>query len=257
MKTLINNCSEIIISIFLSGICLTTYGQNLPNVQPAGVRAPANIKIDGKPGEWDKFEAYNKNNNIYYTVANDADYVYLVVQATDWNTIDKITYGGITFIVKSADKKSVVPPVEVTYPVIPMRPGSSMSDKLKKLGTSITETDLAILNKLVIMNDIHVLGLKEFPDPTLSIYNDVGIKAAGLIDMKRAYTIEFAIALKYLQPIIGDSGKLNYSVRLNGMKQTPVEFDPVAKNFITTTNPTLLGFSTPTYFSGTYTLANK
>ena len=247
------------VSVFILFILIvnSTNAQNLPNIQPTGVRAPANIKIDGKPGEWDKFEAYNKNNNIYYTVANDADYVYLVVQATDWNTIDKITYGGITFIVKSADKKSVVPQVEVTYPVIAMRPGSSMSDKLKKLGTGITETDLSILNKLVIINDIHVLGLKEFPDPNLSIYNDVGIKAAGLVGMNRAYILEFAIALKYLQPIIGDSGKLTYSVRLNGMKEPFMEFDPVSKRPVTTTNPTLLDFATPTYFSGTYTLANK
>ena len=49
-----------ILSILFAVITFTATAQKLPNVQATSLRAPANIKIDGKATEWnDKFQAYN------------------------------------------------------------------------------------------------------------------------------------------------------------------------------------------------------
>jgi len=66
----------------LTIICFLMIGffanaQKLPEVQTVNLRAPAGIKIDGKPTEWDsKFQAYNKSTNAFYTIANDDDNLY-------------------------------------------------------------------------------------------------------------------------------------------------------------------------------------
>ena len=49
-------------------------GQKLPNKQETGVRIPSGVKIDGKATEWgNKFQAYNKTNDFFYTIANSND----------------------------------------------------------------------------------------------------------------------------------------------------------------------------------------
>lgn len=39
--------------------------QKLPNLQQSSMRAPANIKIDGKPIEWGQYQAYNRATEIF------------------------------------------------------------------------------------------------------------------------------------------------------------------------------------------------
>ena len=80
----------------VSLICTSAQAQKLPNVQKDGVRAPANIRIDGKTTEWDnKFEAYNKATDVFYTISNDDNYLYVTVQATQAAIIRKIIGGGV------------------------------------------------------------------------------------------------------------------------------------------------------------------
>jgi len=58
--------STITLSALLLIASLTVNAQNLPNVQKVSVRAPANIKIDGKASEWDdKFQAFNHATDIF------------------------------------------------------------------------------------------------------------------------------------------------------------------------------------------------
>jgi len=233
--------------------------QKLPNIQKNSLAAPTSIKIDGKAIEWDDtFQAYNKSTDVYYSIANSADNLYLVVQATDPDIISKIISGGITFTIKNADKKNTTDAVTITYPLKPKpapraasapgapgtvtsvglgggsgrgmggggmgRGGTStggggVAAKLKDEGP-ISDDDLAALNKQVSDNikEIKITGVKEFADSSVSIYNDEGVHAAGLINSKKAYTCEFSIALKYLQPEIGIAGTFNYNIMLNGLR---------------------------------------
>ena len=67
--------------IMLSLTTLAAHPQKLPNLQTTSLRAPASIKIDGKTTEWNnRFQAYNKATEVSYTIANDKDKLYLVIQ---------------------------------------------------------------------------------------------------------------------------------------------------------------------------------
>src|SRR5476649_2012908 len=106
-----------IFSILLFGCSfLNAVAQKLPNVQTASVRAPANIKIDGKTTEWNNtFQAYNHATDIFYTVSNDDAKLYLTIQASDKLVINKIMSGGITFTIQKSGKKTDKDGISITY----------------------------------------------------------------------------------------------------------------------------------------------
>ena len=95
----------------------SAYAQKLPNVQKESIWAPAKIYIDGKVEEWgNHFLAHNHATNIFYTMANDANNIYLVVRAIKQNTIKKIVQGGITLTISSSGKKDDKNSITVTFP---------------------------------------------------------------------------------------------------------------------------------------------
>src|ERR1700679_721966 len=109
MKTLKNYAFKLIASALLWSICIIACAQNLPNVQKVSLRVPGNVKIDGKPTEWDNtFRAYNYNTNIFYTMANDDDNLYLVVKATDADIINKIVGGGTVLTISKTGNKDKI-----------------------------------------------------------------------------------------------------------------------------------------------------
>ena len=67
--------------LFLS---IYTCAQKLPKIQDVNQRAPSNMKIDGKPAEWnDQFLAYNTNVEVFYTLSNDDKNLYLALRAVN------------------------------------------------------------------------------------------------------------------------------------------------------------------------------
>src|SRR3954469_12419938 len=99
---------------------LQVNAQSLPKVQEKSVRAPANVRIDGKLTEWgSSFQAYNPTTDLSYTMANDDKNLYITVQAHDirYNGVaDRIVARGITFNFadnKVKDNKGI----SVTWPV--------------------------------------------------------------------------------------------------------------------------------------------
>ena len=84
---------------FLFCIAISADAQKLPTEQQVSLRAPAGLKIDGKATEWDnKFQAYNHHTDFYYTIANDDNNLYLIVQANEPAIIKRILKGGIALL---------------------------------------------------------------------------------------------------------------------------------------------------------------
>jgi hypothetical protein len=239
------------------------HAQKLPGVQTTSVSAPKDIKIDGKPVEWPKFEAYNNAIECYYTISNDAENLYLAVQATHHSIIAKIAAGGITFTMRSADKKSTVRPVAITYPLISPLYSQGVSYMLRT-NKVLSDSLLAVLNTKLSghVKEIPLTGVKAIPDSVVSIYNNLGIKAAGLLDPQKRYTCEMAIPLQYIKQVCDATGSFKYWIQLNGLgngdkdgikivgghsldpSEAPVSHD--SANFLTS----------PTYLQGNYTLVN-
>ena len=268
MKNLITSLlkNSALIVLLFNGI--QTHAQKLPTVQTGSVKAPENIKIDGKATEWSKFEAYNNATEIFYTISNDDKNIYLAVQAPEHYSIAKVVTGGITFTIKNNDKNSQIIPFAITYPYyMEDRQGTwnrprSVSYDLRS-NPILSESQRSILNNQIsgLVKEIPLTGAKGISDASISIYNELGIKANGFVDDKKAYTCEIAIPLKYVQQVIDANGKFSYRLQVNGRDTSGkngtiivggVSTDPSAAPSDPNSGNYMLS---PTYLDGTYTLA--
>lgn len=256
-------------AMLLSAGFIKADAQKLPNVQTASVVAPADIKIDGKPTEWNnRFQALNHATGVYYTISNDADNLYLVVQGPDNHTVEKIISGGLTFTIKNSDKKSADVPVAITFPLIPPKNRFAMVQKIKEKSVDVP-FDQDELNKQLAVSEkeIDVRGIKEIRDTVISVYNDAGIIAATRIDNKKVLTYELCIPLKYLQQALNNTSTLSYNIRLNPPRVIARPSGIVIRDIpvvgvSTIRIDSVVGgdyqdLMTPTDFSGTYVLAKR
>ncbi len=110
----------ILLAIILMSFSTFAIAQRLPSKQKGNVRAPTDIKIDGKAGEWDyKFQAYNIASRMFYTVSNDDENLYLTVYLNDRFASGKILQGGLTLTLPPPSKSAG--DISVTYPAVPKK----------------------------------------------------------------------------------------------------------------------------------------
>lgn len=187
--------------------------------------APANLKIDGKAQEWgNQFQAFNKAAQIFYTLANDDNYLYLIVQTSDANIIEKIIRGGVSLTVNVSAKKKGKNTVAVTFPFYERNgPGfdlalgarqSQLTDSAKN--KVLTDSFVRAKNRKLTENLkwIGLRGIKAIADTIISIYNDNNIKVSFSLNDKLNYTCELAVPLSYLG--INKAEKFFYNIQLNG-----------------------------------------
>ncbi len=209
----------------VSFVPVAALAQQLPNIQQTSQRAPAGIKIDGKPSEWhNKFGAYNKNTGIFYTIANDDDNLYLIIKAANKAIIYN---GGFTFTVNQPGKKEDKQGIGITYPVFnsdnefrvninnkpAIIPGSASSIMKADSFMNANNEQLAAKTK-----GIKVTGIKGVK-LLIPAENEYGIKAAALFDNQMAYIMEIAIPLRYMYSSAIDPANFVYHVQLNQIKE--------------------------------------
>jgi hypothetical protein len=199
-----------------------TIAQKLPGKQDKSVRAPGNIKIDGTAAEWDnKFQAHNNATDVSYTLSNDDNKLYLIIEARYKDVIDKIIMGGVTLTINTALKKTDKNAINITYPVlrgIDMSMVSNLFSKksIQKKEEKLTTINVTDLNQLLETKDklINIAGIVSITDPSISIYNDTGIKAASKFDGSLAYTCELAIPLSLISSP-NDGNTFSYRIKIN------------------------------------------
>jgi hypothetical protein len=202
-------------------IIISAFAQKLPNVQEISVRAPANIRVDGKPAEWNnQFQAYNKATEIYYTLSNDNEKLYLTVKATDPDIVNKIICAGIVLTINASGKLKDEGGVAVRFPVLDKSTfpvNKPPIDLDNGFGLS-ADAFLLSLNKQItaLTKDILVEGVTEIPNHLLSIYNPEGIKAAVLFDDQTNLNYEIAIPLKYLS--LSKDYSFAYNIKLKSLE---------------------------------------
>ena len=233
--------------------------QKLPATQQISLRAAADVKIDGKALELnDTFQALNHNCDIYYTISNDDNNLYLTIQATFPDVIRRILNGSITFSVSPSGKKNDKQLMSITYPVF----SSPVSVNLSRKPQSDKEADslVSTFNKRVKVNwkTIKTSGMKGV-DTTISIYNDDGIQAASAFNSKLAYTCELSVALKHFELNIDHPAKFAYHIMINEVAQHGIDIKKDAAGNIMSINVTkgaVMG-QPATDFWGEYTPAKK
>jgi hypothetical protein len=215
------------IFFLFTGLLMVTglHGQHLPDKQTVSIRAPSAVKIDGNADEWpEQLQAHNHATDIYYTIANDDNYLYLCIEATQQDVINKIVNGGITFSIhKYGDKKDKNNVVSVTYPVFE---GDPLFFIIK--GKNSEDASAGAVNTLVktynkrLEQKCKSIGIKGVPslDDPLSVYNTDGIKVVGRFNTKKTYVCEFALAIKYLKMAGSEPFKFSYHLVVNGATST-------------------------------------
>ena len=203
--------------------------QKLPSVQEASVYAPATVKIDGKLTDWGNLQALNKANGLSYTIANDDKNLYFVVKTDDPTIANKIAAGGIDLTINTIGKKTNKDAYVISFPMVDppkLRSQLSQFSSMRRGGTNGAQMDsasIARMRKQAVTNfkEIKLIGFKNIADSVISMYNDLGIKAAINYDDKGALISELAMPLKYMG-LIGNTTELAYNVRLNGLNLNAV-----------------------------------
>ncbi len=212
------------------------------NIQNNSLWAAAKIKIDGDLSEWkNDFQAFNTTTKLYYLLANDDKYLYLVIQSTDATNKAKIAAGGITLTINTADKKKDKDAFILTYPVITRaargqrgqrgaggfgggggggaggfgggRNAVPLTDSAAKAAADLQHQQLIAASK-----EIKVAGFKDITDSLISIYNEYSIKAQLGYDAQGNFTYEMAIPLKTLGLSTASPKEFAYNVKVNGLQ---------------------------------------
>jgi hypothetical protein len=236
------------LALLTAGIS-TVYGQKSNNVQEGSVRAPLNVKVDGKLNEWnDDFQAYNKTTLLTYSITNDDNFLYLVLKTADQTTSRKITAGGINFTINTANKKKAENAFTLVYPLIS---GDAMRSMFQRGGQGgqggppgggggfgggfgggqggppgggqrpvMDSATLATMHKTTIAaaKEIKLFGFKDIADSVISVYNEYNIKAAIGYDAKGAFTYELAVPLNLIGLSVNNPKEFAYNIKLNGMQ---------------------------------------
>jgi len=199
--------------------------QKLPNKQETSVRIPADVKIDGKAAEWDgKLQAYSSATDFSYTMANNDDELYVVIQTKDRFVFNKIIDRGLTLSVKNPKSGKTA---NITYPHTTYAAKNDRVSSGFGIGMiteqKLPEEEIARYNKILSNRHkfIKVDGI-EGVDSLVSVYNDKGIQAAELFDNNKLYTLEMAVKLKQLGLSVNDGTKITYKLRVNTVEGAPV-----------------------------------
>lgn len=259
---------------------LNSSAQKLPNKQEISLRAPSAIKIDGTLKEWTgNLKAYNTAVNLFYTISNNDDKLYLTIKATDPGIANKIAAGGITLTIIASGNKKDKNGMAITFPAKKTKnaPYFLGYKDIQELTSDTVKNRVQIDSLAKVLNKkiadsvklIGIAGIKELPDDFISIYNDTGIKAAELFDNKLNYVYELAIPLKYLGLAINQHIKFIYQIKLNsglaanatfivsGTGRFLVVNEPGKEPMAIPNVPLYNGVAYTTDFWGEYTLANK
>jgi len=214
---------KITLTFLYLGIALALNGQSLPSTQKIAVAISGPIKVDGAFDEIkDNLQAYNKATNIYYTLANNEENLYLAIQVTDPLTFRKIIGGGISFTICNSGDKNQANPAVITYPLIDERSKFPLSNLFNNLLTERTATAreevFTLLSKgfPAAQREIGVKGIKEIEDKEISVYNTNGIKAKAVVNRDAKMCFELILPLKLLG-LDRPHQTIAYNIMLNGM----------------------------------------
>jgi hypothetical protein len=218
------------IALLLSIFCFSARAQSQSS-QANTVQKKADIKIDGKPADWNtSLRMHNSSTDIDYCVANDDKYFYLTIQTKDGIINKKLFGGGVTLTLNSTGKFGGTDFVSLKYPTVSDKYQTVLSQLInveapdgdqqnkKKYADSIVN----LMNKTLIeaAKEIQVVGVKDINDVLISVYNEYRIKAALQFQDKKTLTYEIAVPLKYLATLTANNNKIFYNVKLNGISNT-------------------------------------
>jgi hypothetical protein len=202
---------QIVFLFLLTVAFVNGYAQKLPNKQELSLKAPANVKIDGKTTEWGGFKAYNSATGLLYTLANDEQNLYLILRAEDRKIIDKIFGGGISLFFNSANNYDKTLRGEVNYLALPKVSRLAIAEAMKDtINKNLINSTMSAALKTIGVKNLNGVG-----EEIISVYNEYGIMAASYLSNMNNYTCEIALPLKHIKSFISNKGVIHYTLQAN------------------------------------------
>ncbi len=156
------------------------------NAQVIALKSPQQpIIIDGDAKEWGDNLIYNSEKNIYYSLSNDKQNLYLLIKCTDDIRQSAILSSGVTLSIdtKGRKKKTFI----ITFPMSGLETGA---DRKSSLEEKRLRADLTKLKK------IGVKGFKDIDEEQINTENAFNIQTALNFDDKGDLIYEEAIPLQ-------------------------------------------------------------
>ncbi|WP_143306743.1 hypothetical protein [Chitinophaga vietnamensis] len=173
--------------------------------------APAEIKIDGKATEWPKpLQFYNNDTKLFYTIANDAEQLYVIVSVPDQQSQMKIMRSGLTFSINPGGKKKATS--SITFPLC--GDAAAPDAQESQLQRSAGEWKKAILANV---KEINVEGIAGVQDGNIPVQNSYGIRTAASVDDANNLVCELAIPLKLVGLSASSDQPVAYRFRVNAL----------------------------------------
>lgn len=224
MKNNIRYIGLVVFALLLNSEII--HAQNINDIPKASL-SRSKIKIDGKADDWaSPLKEFNKSTGLSYTITNDDNKLYIIMQASEINTTRKLLLGGITFSLNADGRKKSEELASLTYPVITTgsRRAAMGGGGQRTFGSYQTMTqeqrdsmqNAMGQKQLESAKDIKVFGFKTVTDTLISIYNEYSIKAAATLDTKGTYTYEISIPLELLP--LNLAKEFGFNVKVNGLQ---------------------------------------
>lgn len=208
--------------LFMLAAFVSVHAQKLPNVQHISLRAPANVKVDGKLTEWGaQLQAHNNATNVDYTLSNDDKNLYLALSTKGYFVIENIHKHGIRLTINHSTSKKDDSPVVITYPALAredgIKIGDLMASRFNEGAKQPVNNSAEALNGILKSKSkfIKVEGISDIMDKQIPVYNDKGINAVTLFAKQQEYVYELAIPLKYLSLNDANPSSFSYQIKIN------------------------------------------
>ena len=200
---------------FAQSICLAQ-SKPAPNTLQA---PPAGVTIDGDLNEWgDSLRYYNEDQKLYYTLANDKDYLYMAIRINDRSEQRRILGAGLTLSIDTKGKKKES--FSVTFP-IGGKPDLAPDDDTQSLDGSKPNTvdnhEEKMKANLTKLRQIKVTGFKDVESELITTSNTYGFKAAIDFDKDGNLIYETAIPLSLFHAEDMGKNEWAFNFRINGI----------------------------------------
>jgi len=194
--------------LLLGFISLNTSAQEIP--QAVWVDS---IHIDGNLTDWKNKTYYTfKDQDFSYSIANDADYLYIAIRIPNKSQQLKAIYNGISVTVNLEAKEKFGPTVTFPFPDISALRAMNSKEEYEKAENS-REAGLNLTRA------ISVNGFPSIIDGRISLENNYGIRTSVKIDSTDdALNYEAAISLKQLN--INKDTAFALNLRINDISYT-------------------------------------
>lgn len=157
--------------LLLIVLSLKTQAQEVPHTLWAD-----SIHIDGDLTDWVNTPFYNfKGQDFSYSIANDADYLYIAIRVSNNVQQLKAIYNGISVSTNSDAKEKTGPTVVFPIPDVAALRAMNSKEEYEKTGN----------NREAGLNLTRAISVHNFPaiiDGRISLENNYGIKTAAKID---------------------------------------------------------------------------